>query len=115
MITRIQPGARMSEAVVHGDTIYLSGQVGEPGDDVATQIEAGDLFDFDVEVEPLLEALVGEGRERRRARLRRRSNGGRCFQQPRRAPHSPPLPPPYLPYPPYPSRWSPRAARLADR
>jgi len=37
MITRIQPGARMSEAVVHGDTIYLSGQVGEPGDDVATQ------------------------------------------------------------------------------
>ncbi|WP_295239946.1 RidA family protein [uncultured Brevundimonas sp.] len=37
MITRIQPGARMSEAVVHGDTIYLSGQVGEPGDDVAAQ------------------------------------------------------------------------------
>ncbi|WP_313008507.1 RidA family protein [Brevundimonas vesicularis] len=37
MITRIQPGARMSEAVVHGDTIYLSGQVGEAGDDVATQ------------------------------------------------------------------------------
>ena len=37
MITRIQPGARMSEAVVHGDAIYLSGQVGEPGDDVATQ------------------------------------------------------------------------------
>ena len=34
MITRIQPGARMSEAVIHGDTIYLSGQVGEPGDDV---------------------------------------------------------------------------------
>ena len=39
MITRIQPGARMSEAVVHGDTIYLSGQVGEPGDDVATQTQ----------------------------------------------------------------------------
>ena len=37
MITRIQPGARMSEAVVHGDTIYLSGQVGEPGDDVIAQ------------------------------------------------------------------------------
>ena len=37
MITRIQPGARMSEAVVHGDTIYLSGQVGEPGDDVVAQ------------------------------------------------------------------------------
>ena len=37
MITRIQPGARMSEAVIHGDTIYLSGQVGEPGDDVIAQ------------------------------------------------------------------------------
>ena len=37
MITRIQPGARMSEAVVHGDTIYLAGQVGEPGEDVAAQ------------------------------------------------------------------------------
>jgi len=37
MITRIQPGARMSEAVIHGDTIYLAGQVGEPGDDVVAQ------------------------------------------------------------------------------
>ena len=37
MITRIQPGARMSEAVVHGDTVYLAGQVGEPGDDVIAQ------------------------------------------------------------------------------
>ena len=37
MITRIKPGARMSEAVVHGDTIYLAGQVGEPGDDVIAQ------------------------------------------------------------------------------
>ncbi len=26
-ITRIQPGPRMSRAVVHGDTVYLSGQV----------------------------------------------------------------------------------------
>lgn len=37
MITRIEPGARMSEAVIHGDTIYLAGQVGEPGDDVVAQ------------------------------------------------------------------------------
>lgn len=37
MITRIQPGSRMSEAVIHGDTIYLAGQVGEPGDDVSAQ------------------------------------------------------------------------------
>ena len=37
MITRIQPGARMSEAVVYNDTVYLAGQVGEPGDDVVAQ------------------------------------------------------------------------------
>lgn len=30
------------------------------GFDVSTQIENGDLFDFDVEVEPLLEVLVGK-------------------------------------------------------
>jgi len=37
MITRLEPGARMSEAVIHGDTVYLAGQVGEPGDDVVAQ------------------------------------------------------------------------------
>ena len=37
MITRLDPGARMSEAVIHGDTVYLAGQVGEPGDDITTQ------------------------------------------------------------------------------
>lgn len=37
MITRIQPERRMSQAVIHGDTIYLAGQVGEPGDDVVSQ------------------------------------------------------------------------------
>lgn len=37
MITRLDPGARMSQAVIHGDTVYLAGQVGEPGDDVAAQ------------------------------------------------------------------------------
>ena len=37
MITRIQPGTRMSEALVYNDTVYLAGQVGEPGDDVITQ------------------------------------------------------------------------------
>lgn len=36
-ITRIDTDARMSQAVVHGDTIYLAGQVGEPGHDVAEQ------------------------------------------------------------------------------
>ncbi len=28
-IERVQPGSRYSEAVIHGDTIYLAGQVGE--------------------------------------------------------------------------------------
>jgi enamine deaminase RidA (YjgF/YER057c/UK114 family) len=28
-IERIHPGARYSEAVVHGETVYLAGQVGE--------------------------------------------------------------------------------------
>ena len=37
MITRLEPGARMSEAVIHGDTVYLAGQVGEPGEDVTAQ------------------------------------------------------------------------------
>lgn len=36
-ITRLEPGKRMSNAVIHNGTVYLAGQVGEPGDDVATQ------------------------------------------------------------------------------
>jgi enamine deaminase RidA (YjgF/YER057c/UK114 family) len=36
-ITRIETDARMSQAVIHGDTIYLAGQVGEPGQDVGDQ------------------------------------------------------------------------------
>jgi enamine deaminase RidA (YjgF/YER057c/UK114 family) len=36
-ITRINAGPRMSEIVIHNDTIYLSGQVGEPGFGVADQ------------------------------------------------------------------------------
>ncbi|NSY17780.1 RidA family protein [Neorhizobium sp. AL 9.2.2] len=35
-IKRIEPGARMSGAVVHGNTVYLAGQVGE-GDSVTEQ------------------------------------------------------------------------------
>lgn len=37
MITRLDHGARMSEAVIHGDTLYLAGQVGDPGDDIVAQ------------------------------------------------------------------------------
>ncbi|MEG2312073.1 RidA family protein [Brevundimonas sp.] len=37
MIKRIQPDARMSQAVVHNGVVYLAGQVGEPHEDVADQ------------------------------------------------------------------------------
>jgi enamine deaminase RidA (YjgF/YER057c/UK114 family) len=36
-ITRLQPDRRMSQAVIHGDTIFLSGQVGAPGRSCAEQ------------------------------------------------------------------------------
>ncbi len=36
-IRRIEPGTRMSGAVVHGNTVYLAGQVGNPGEDVTAQ------------------------------------------------------------------------------
>ena len=38
-IQRVQPGKRMSQAVIHGDTVYLAGQValGKPGGSVAEQ------------------------------------------------------------------------------
>ncbi|PKP70770.1 MAG: hypothetical protein CVT82_04620 [Alphaproteobacteria bacterium HGW-Alphaproteobacteria-4] len=36
-ITRLECGKRMSEAVIHNGTIYLSGQVGTPGDGVTDQ------------------------------------------------------------------------------
>lgn len=36
-IRRIDVGPRMSNIVIHNDTIYLAGQVGSPGGNVATQ------------------------------------------------------------------------------
>ena len=39
-ITRIEAGARMSQAVVHGNTVYLAGQVGAPGESVTAQTQA---------------------------------------------------------------------------
>ncbi|RMF33843.1 MAG: RidA family protein [Alphaproteobacteria bacterium] len=36
-IERLHAGKRMSQVVIHGDTIYLAGQVGRPETDVATQ------------------------------------------------------------------------------
>ena len=39
-IDRLHPGPRMSQAVVHNQTVYLAGQVGAPGASVAEQTEA---------------------------------------------------------------------------
>ncbi|MBA4011568.1 MAG: hypothetical protein C0481_06850 [Phenylobacterium sp.] len=39
-IERIEAGPRMSQAVVHGDTVYLAGQVGAPGESVTAQTQA---------------------------------------------------------------------------
>jgi enamine deaminase RidA (YjgF/YER057c/UK114 family) len=36
-IKRLHPGPRMSQAVIHNNTVYLAGQVGTAGADVATQ------------------------------------------------------------------------------
>ena len=34
---RLHVGTRMSQAVIHNNTVYFAGQVGEPGDSVADQ------------------------------------------------------------------------------
>lgn len=39
-ITRIEPGPRMSQAVVHNGVAYLAGQVGAPGGTVTEQTHA---------------------------------------------------------------------------
>lgn len=39
-IRRIEVGPRMSQAVVHGNTVYLSGQVGAAGASVTEQTKA---------------------------------------------------------------------------
>jgi enamine deaminase RidA (YjgF/YER057c/UK114 family) len=38
-IQRLDTGPRMSQAVIHGDTIYLAGQVGAPGESVTVQTQ----------------------------------------------------------------------------
>ncbi|MFC3072421.1 RidA family protein [Shinella pollutisoli] len=57
-IKRFETGSRMSEAVVHNGTVYLAGQVGEPGSDVAEQTRQALA-----EVDRLL-ALVGSDKTR---------------------------------------------------
>ncbi|PWL17206.1 hypothetical protein DKP76_14400 [Falsochrobactrum shanghaiense] len=39
-IRRIEVGPRMSQAVIHGNTVYLAGQVGKAGVSVAEQTKA---------------------------------------------------------------------------
>ena len=38
-IQRLDTGPRMSQAVIHGDTVYLAGQVGAPGESVTVQTQ----------------------------------------------------------------------------
>lgn len=56
-ITHIEAGPRMSQAVIHNDTIYLAGQVGAPGQSVAQQTRA--ILD---QIEALL-ARAGSSKE----------------------------------------------------
>ncbi|MFG1298818.1 RidA family protein [Xanthobacter sp. V3C-3] len=39
-ITRLHQGPRMSQAVVHGNTVYVAGQVAAPGESVTAQTTA---------------------------------------------------------------------------
>ncbi|KAB0680031.1 RidA family protein [Aureimonas leprariae] len=39
-IRRVEPGKRMSGAVIHGDTVYLAGQVGDPSSGITEQTES---------------------------------------------------------------------------
>jgi enamine deaminase RidA (YjgF/YER057c/UK114 family) len=57
-ITRLKPGPRMSEAVVHNGIVYLAGQVGSPGDSVTQQTRA-----ILAEIDALL-ALAGSDKTR---------------------------------------------------
>jgi enamine deaminase RidA (YjgF/YER057c/UK114 family) len=57
-ITRIGTGPRMSEAVVHGNTVYVAGQVGNPGGSVTQQTK-----DALAEVDRIL-ALAGSDKTR---------------------------------------------------
>ena len=56
-ISRKNTGTRMSQIVTHGDTIYLAGQVGNPGDSVDQQTR-----DCPASVEKLL-AEAGSDKE----------------------------------------------------
>ena len=50
-ITRLHSGPRMSQAVIHGNIVYLAGQVGSPGESVTVQTQ---------EVLAAIDALLAE-------------------------------------------------------
>ena len=52
-IRRISTGPRMSQAVIHGDTVYLSGQV-------ATKATGGSMTDQTKEILAQIDALLAE-------------------------------------------------------
>lgn len=52
-ITRLHPGPRMSQAVIHGDTIYLAGQV-------ADQARGGSVGDQTREILAAIDRLLAE-------------------------------------------------------
>ncbi len=43
-ITRIDPGARMSDAVIHGDTVYLAGQVAGAAKGQSVRAQTADVL-----------------------------------------------------------------------
>jgi enamine deaminase RidA (YjgF/YER057c/UK114 family) len=53
-ITRIDPGARMSDAVIHGDTIYLAGQVAGEAKGKSTREQTIDVL---AQIDALLNAV----------------------------------------------------------
>jgi len=72
-ITRHHTGDRMSQIVIHNGTIYLAGQVGNPGDSVADQtrtckctIWLADMSDF-AEMNAVWDAWVPKGHAPARA------------------------------------------------
>ncbi|RBP08172.1 enamine deaminase RidA (YjgF/YER057c/UK114 family) [Roseiarcus fermentans] len=52
-IDRLRPGPRMSQAVVHGDTVYLAGQV-------ADQAKGGSVSDQTKEILEAIDRLLAE-------------------------------------------------------
>ena len=75
-IKRIEPGKRMSGAVVHGNTVYLAGQVGE-GSSVAEQSKSA-LAEVDRQHSERLTDGADETRGEEHAKHRTNQCGAGC-------------------------------------